>query len=235
MNEAFQKLSFTLVEKNSSREIVLPVRRMIIAGWTGRYADAMEAHISELEKLGVARPERTPMFYRVAASLLTNAQVIEVSGSASSGEVEFFVTRIEDNFWMGVASDHTDRKAEIYGVALSKQMCGKPVGKQLWRLDDVKDHWDQIQLRSYAINNKDKILYQDGTVAAMLPIEQLLEMFRSEDDQGGIGSGDFMMCGTLPAIGGVRGADTFLVEMIDPVLDRHMAHKYGIKALPVAG
>ncbi len=235
MNEAFQNLSFTLVEGNRTKDVVLPVRRMIIAGWTGRHADAMEAHIKELEKLGVTRPERTPMFYRVAASLLTNAEAIEVSGSASSGEVEFFVTRIDGDFWVGVASDHTDRKAEVYGVALSKQMCGKPVGKKLWRLNDVKDHWDQLQLRSYAINNKDKRLYQEGTVAAMLPIEQLLEMFRSEDDQGGIGSGDFMMCGTLPAIGGVRGADTFLVEMIDPVLDRRMAHEYGIKVLPVAG
>ncbi len=56
------------------------IDNLVIAGWTGRNQEAMEKHIRELEELGVARPKTTPIFYRVAASLLTTADAIQVSG-----------------------------------------------------------------------------------------------------------------------------------------------------------
>ena len=56
------------------------VSSFVIIGWTGRDPAAMEADIVELEKLGVKRPASTPIFYRGAASLLTQAPEIEVVG-----------------------------------------------------------------------------------------------------------------------------------------------------------
>src|SRR5262245_15228156 len=66
-----------------------PIEQLVIAGWTGRYPAAVEQHIRELEELGVPRPKRTPIFYRVGAALLTTAEEIQVVGDDSSGEVEF--------------------------------------------------------------------------------------------------------------------------------------------------
>jgi hypothetical protein len=40
---------------------------------------------------------------------------------------------MQDGFWLGVGSDHTDRNAETIGIALSKQLCAKVVGQTLWR------------------------------------------------------------------------------------------------------
>ena len=102
----------------------------MIAGWTGRNVEALEKHIRELEALGVKRPKSTPIFYRVAADLLTNAGAIEVLGDHSSGEVEFVLLSLTDGLWVAVGSDHTDRKAEAIGVSLSKQMCAKPISRQ---------------------------------------------------------------------------------------------------------
>lgn len=235
MAEFVQEQTFRLIEDDNIRTVKLPVKRMIIAGWTARNVEAMEAHIQELEALGVKRPERTPTFYRVSASLLANTPKIEVCGLASSGEVEFFITRIDGEYWIGAGSDHTDREAETHGVALSKQMCGKPIGSELWRLSDISDHWDELQLRSYAINDGVKTLYQDGHVTAMRPVEELLSMFQAEDDLNGIEEGDYMMCGTLPAIDGVRGAEKFAFELTDPILNRCIVHEYEIIPLPVAG
>jgi hypothetical protein len=110
------------------------IKHLVIAGWTGRDQTALEAHIRELEALGIARPKSTPIFYRVAASLLTSADRIEVIGADSSGEVEVIVYALADGMWLGLGSDHTDRKAEAIGVTLSKQMCAKPVSALLWRL-----------------------------------------------------------------------------------------------------
>ena len=58
----------------------------------------------------------------------------------SSGEIEPVIVAMTDGLWLTIGSDHTDRKAEAQGVALSKQLCAKPVGKDLWRLDEVVGH-----------------------------------------------------------------------------------------------
>ena len=49
-------------------------------------------------------------------------------GPDTSGEVEPVVVALADGLWIGLGSDHTDRKAETMGIALSKQLCGKVMG-----------------------------------------------------------------------------------------------------------
>lgn len=228
-------LTFTLTSPAGSTARDVTVRRAVIAGWTARDHAAMEAHIAELEELGVARPARTPIFYRVAASRITRADRIEAIGRASSGEVEFCLVNIDGDIWVGIGSDHTDREAEAQGVTLSKQLCDKPVAGELWRLDEVSPHWDSLELTAHALIGGDRTLYQQGPVTAMLAPERLLELFAAEDDQGGLGPGDVMMCGTLPAIGGVRAATRFEFALTDAVAGRRMSHGYDIVELPIEG
>ena len=94
------------------------VKQLVIAGWTGRDVNALEAHIRELEAIGVRRPKSTPIFYRASASLLTSDDSIEVVGEHSSGEVEVVVFALDDGAWIGVGSDHTDRKLETTQVRI---------------------------------------------------------------------------------------------------------------------
>ncbi|HEX6297949.1 MAG TPA: DUF2848 domain-containing protein [Burkholderiales bacterium] len=201
------------------------VSELVIAGWTGRDQAALHKHIRELEALGVKPPKTTPIFYRVAASLLTTAGEIEVSGPDSSGEVEFVLIKEDSGLRVAVGSDHTDRKAETVGVSLSKQLCAKPVSPESWRYDEVKPHWERLVLRSWA----DGELYQEGPVTAMRAPEDLLQRF------GGLRSGWAMFCGTLAAKGGIRPAARFTMELEDPVLKRKLSHEYAIKVLPVEG
>jgi hypothetical protein len=201
------------------------IRELVIAGWTGRDEAALKKHIRELEEIGVKPPKTTPIFYRVAASLFTFADEIEVSGPDTSGEVEFVLVRTDHELRVMVGSDHTDRKAETIGVSLSKQLCAKPVSAESWRYDEVKPHWEKLMLRSWA----DGQLYQEGPVTAMRSPEDLLERF------GGLKSGWAMFCGTLAAKGGIRPAQTFAMELEDPVLKRSLRHEYRIKVLPVEG
>src|SRR5262245_12741182 len=111
------------------------IRDLVIAGWTGRNVEALEKHIREREALGVKRRKSSPIVYRVAADLLTTRSGIEVLGQGSSGEVEFVLFALADGLWVGLGSDHTDRKAEAIGVSLSKQMCAKPIAAKAWRYD----------------------------------------------------------------------------------------------------
>ena len=160
-----------------ARPFLAEIEHLVIAGWTGRDAAAVEAHIAELERLGVKRPKTAPIFYRVAASLLTAAPLIEVAGPASSGEVEPVMLSLADGLWVGVGSDHTDRAAEAVGVTLSKQMCAKPISAALWRYDEVAPHWDALVLRSWATIGGARRLYQEGAVAALRPPAELMARY----------------------------------------------------------
>src|SRR5947209_17731226 len=138
------------------------ISHLVIAGWTGRDQGALEAHIRELQALGIARPKTTPIFYRVAASLLTTADAIQVIGADSSGEVECIVYALGDGLWLGLGSDHTDRKAEAIGVTLSKQMCGKAVRPVPRRFADVAAHWERLVLLAFVSRDGKRRLYQEG-------------------------------------------------------------------------
>src|SRR5258708_13529371 len=143
------------------------LRQAVIAGWTGRDAEAVEKHIKELEVLGVKRPATTPIFYRVGAARLTIEESIEVLGEKSSGEVEFVLLRTQGALWVGTGSDHTDREVEAYGVSVSKQMCEKPIAPLFWPFADISAHWDRLMLRSYATIGGVRALSQQVPVATM--------------------------------------------------------------------
>jgi len=205
---------------------------LVIAGWTGRNVEALEAHIKELEAIGVKRPKSVPIFYRVAYSLMTTASSIEVMADKSSGEVEFVLYALKDGLWLGVGSDHTDRKAETVGVTLSKQLCAKPVGATLWRYDEVKPHWDKLKLRSYVPDGAKRRLYQEGPVTNMRSPEELIKLYTGGDK---LKPGTAMFCGTFAVHGEISYSGTFDMKLEDPVLGRKLTHGYKIVSLPDEG
>ena len=120
--------------------LALDIERLIIAGWTGRDRDAV------------------PTFYPLAAQLLTTADVLEVPRDDSSGETEFVLLQGPDALYIGIGSDHTDRKVEAYDVTVSKQMCAKPMGREVWRFDEVADHWDALEMRCWRVREGQRAL-----------------------------------------------------------------------------
>jgi hypothetical protein len=210
------------------KSISMKIEHLVIAGWTGRDEAALKKHIRELEEIGVKPPKTTPIFYRVAASLLTLEKDIEVSGPDTSGEVEFVLVNAGNALRIAVGSDHTDRKAETIGVSLSKQLCAKPVSTESWSYDEVKPHWNRLILRSYIQEKGGKVLYQEGTVDHMRSPEDLLSRYPLQP-------GSAMFCGTFAAKGGIRPSSSFEMELEDPVLKRKIVHSYRIRELPVEG
>ncbi|MGJ5133536.1 DUF2848 domain-containing protein [Bradyrhizobium oligotrophicum] len=210
----------------------ITLNRLVIAGWTGRDPVARDKHIAELEELGIPRPATTPIYYEVAASRLTTSDSIEVSGGDSSGEVEFVLVQAGGRLFVGVGSDHTDRKVETYNITVSKQMCDKPVAPELWLVDDVAAHWDRLMLRAYATISGERVLYQEGALSGMLAP---FDLIARRDGEAGLPEGTAMFGGTFAARGGIRPADRFDFELVDPVLNRAIRHGYAIEQLAIAG
>ena len=138
----------------------------------------------------------------------------------------------QGRIFVGTGSDHTDRKVETYSVTVSKQMCEKVMAPILWELEDVAAHWDRMILRAHAWIGGKRVLYQEGTLDHMLPVEELIRR--------GFGGKRFpdgcaMFGGTFAAIGGIRPASRFEFELEDPVLKRSIRHGYDVMELPVLG
>jgi Protein of unknown function (DUF2848) len=225
-------LAFTVDAQGTTTPLTLAIDQAVIAGWTGRDPAARDKHIAELEAIGIARPVTTPIYYRVSARRITTADSIEVSGNDSSGEVEFVLIGWQGRVFVGLGSDHTDRKVETYSVTVSKQMCDKVMAPVLWELEEVAGHWDQMILRSYAWIDGARVLYQEGTLDGMLSVADLIS--RGFGGKG-LPDGCAMFGGTFAAKGGIRPASRFEYELEDPVLKRSVRHAYDVIALPVLG
>jgi hypothetical protein len=226
------EIAFTLDAKGTKTPLALSITQGVIAGWTGRDPVARDHHIAELAAIGIAPPATTPIYYRCSARRFTTDTSIECTGTDSSGEVEFVLIGGKGRIFVGVGSDHTDRKVETYNITVSKQMCDKPVAPVLWDFAEVEGHWDQIVLRSYAMIDGARVLYQEGTLSGMLPVAELIK-------KGFYGAalpeGTAMFGGTFAAQGGIRPATRFDYEIEDPVLKRKIASGYDIVTLPVVG
>lgn len=187
-------LRFTVV--GSEQVLQVPLRRLVIAGYTARDQAAVQAHIDELAHIGVPPPPRVPMFYEVPAGLATTAPTISVRGSETSGEVEPVLVRSGADLYLGLGSDHTDREVEKRDVAESKASAPKPVSGQVLAFDRAADTWDGIEVTC----RLDGEVYQQGRLSAMLHPTALLEQL--SDAGEALTDGALMFCGTLPLLSG---------------------------------
>jgi hypothetical protein len=216
--------------KGAVEKIVIEIGDLVIAGWTGRDVAALNHHIEELKALGVMPPSNVPIYYRVGAHLLTQAPIVQVLGEDSSGEVEPVLIAAAGRLWVTIGADHTDRKVESYSIAVSKQMCAKPVGTVAWRFEEVEPHWDRLVLRSYIEEGGKRVMYQEGPLARIREPRGLIGGWQGNPR---LPEGVAMFLGTMPAIGAIRPSQRFEMELEDPVLGRKLSHGYRVQSLPV--
>lgn len=209
----------------------IAIDRLIIAGWAGRDAEGVAHHIRELEALGVTAPSTVPCYYPLAAALLTHDDVIEVPRADSSGEVEAVLLETPQGLLVAIGSDHTDRKVEAYDVTVSKQMCAKPISRDVWRFDEVADHWDSLIARCWRTLDGKRELYQEGPMTTLRDPRELARNYAGRES---LPAGTAMFCGTQPVIGQLGYGEEFAFELHDPILNRSLHLSYKVAVLAVA-
>lgn len=209
---------------------IVSVDRLVNCGYTGRDETAVRSHIEELEAEGIPAPDRFPTVYAKPAHLLTTSAGIEVAGERTSGEAEFAIVVADDETLIAAGSDHTDRELERESIPLSKLVCPNVMGTEAWRLDDVIDHWDALELRSWTERDGERVRYQDASVDQIKPPTELVELVdgrtTGELADMAVFSGsvatrtDELVCG-----------DRFEVELYDPELDRRLTCEYDVSVI----
>lgn len=202
---------------------------VIVAGFTGRNAGELRDHIAELEKEGVAAPPEVPSFYVLSPSTLIQDDSLPVAHPGTSGEAEIALLIDGERAFVTLASDHTDRKAEVLDIGLAKRACPKPLARSAWRLADVAAHWDMLELRSWIEEDGEKRAYQQGVAGSMLHPDELLARMRFVRKPRSYA----LLTGTVPVIGGIRASGRFWAELANPRSRRTIDLEYQVRVLDV--
>jgi len=154
------------------------------AGYTGRDQKAVMAHIKELEILGVPAPQKVPAMYWIDPERVSTSKTLYVIGKKTSGEVEFFFVKDKnDEAYVTIGSDHTDREIEKESISKAKQMCSKIIAENCWKVSDIRDHWDDIIISAKIKeeNNSPEIPYQEGPLIKILLPEELERICKQDN------------------------------------------------------
>jgi len=204
--------------------------RMVNAGYVGRNQDEVRRHIEELAAKGIPGPKKIPTLYPVISRGLLMDPLVEVYGDETSGEIEYvLLVENENRVLVGVGSDHTDRHLEETDIPRAKQICPNIMGRQVWLLSDVEDHWDDLMIRSRVVSDGEEVLYQEGRLGLLMGPRDLMAFVRSV-----IGPLDntVIFSGTLGTLaGGFVFGQRFLAELIDERLGRRLAFEYDVRKL----
>jgi len=219
-------IRFTL--EPTGREIDFTPARVIIAGYTGRNQGEVRAHVRELAAQGIPAPAEIPTIFRTTLDRLTVADEIEVVGGRTAGEAEVVLLVKGEDIWVAIGSDHTDRELEKIDIPASKQVCPKPVSREVWRHADVRERWDDLILRSWVGESGREQLYQEGRMASLLRPEDLLALLRRR--LGKLVDGAAVYTGTIPLIGGAFvSKQHFEAELFDDAAGRSLRCIYRIR------
>jgi hypothetical protein len=205
---------------------------IINAGYTGRNQTAVQAHIDELRKEGIPAPDKTPTYFVKFIDKMTQNESFEVLDETDhSGEGEFVLLFEKNQIYVGVGSDHTDRKLEIIDIPKAKQIYPNTISKDLWNLSDVINHWDEIILRSWVSLDGKKTLFQESALSAMLDANDLIKRVQELLVDPLNTQGLVIYSGTVASLFSLSYSSYFETELDDPVQNRKITSKYNMKCV----
>ena len=202
-------------------------------GFTMRDEAKMQAHLEECYKLGIKELicERPPLVMPISSWAVLTDNHIGVQRPKTSGEVEI-VTIVDENdeVFVSVGSDHTDRSLETIDIPWSKQVAPNVVAPQMWRWNDVKDHWDDIHMESWVIDQGETVKYQEAMVNEFWTPAEMVQGLR--DSVTRVAGANILFSGTVVSIGEkLRFAESWTIKITDPVLNRVIEHTYTVDVL----
>ena len=225
------KIDLMLENKQERRQLTFNYSRMINAGYVGKNQEEVRRHIEELAAKGIPGPKSIPVLFPVVCRALTTDSVIEVYGSETSGEVEYVLCVVsEDEVYVGLGSDHTDRHLEETDIPRSKQICPNLMSRTVWPLAEVAEHWDDLLMSASVVKNAETIRYQEGRLGLLLNPAELMAFVKSK--VGGPLQNLIIFSGTMGTLTGefVFG-ESFSAELIDEKTDRRLEISYDVKPL----
>ncbi len=225
------KLELVLENKQGRRELTFSYSRMVNAGYVGKNQEEVRRHIEELAAKGIPGPKSVPVLYPVVCNMLSLDPAIEVYGNETSGEVEYVLCVVtEDEVYVGLGSDHTDRHLEETDIPRAKQICPNLMGRTVWPLEEVESHWDDLLITASVEKDGKDTLYQEGRLGLLMNPAELMSFVKSKIP--GPLENLIIFSGTMGTLTGefVFGRK-FSTGLIDEKLNRRLEISYAVRPL----
>ena len=225
------KLELVVESSRGRREFAFSYSRMVNAGYVGKNQEEVRRHIEELAAKGIPGPQSVPVLFPVVATMLSLDSAIEVYGGETSGEVEYVLCIVdEDEVYVGLGSDHTDRHLEESDIPRSKQICPNLMGRTVWPLKEVEGHWDDLLITADVTKDGSNIRYQEGRLGLLLNPAELMSFVKRKIP--GSLKNLVLFSGTLGTLTGeFVFSRKFSAALIDEKLDRRLDMGYEIHPL----
>ena len=219
----------------SSRSVI--VRKLCFGRYCGR-DPASSTRWLETKRLEGFAVHAAPDICRTSSFLLTNDYAIEVQGPRTYGEVEIVAIIDKGEVLISVGSDHDDVSLEtmwtetlgkVYDSAKTKQMCPSVIASDAWLYADIRDHWNELGLRSWVTLEGERALYQDFVLGRLMDLEYHFQSSPWLREDGVVFFGGSAV--SLPDMPSNAHAPDFHLEAHDPVLNRTISHSYEVRCL----
>lgn len=219
--------SYFVTFSEEGTERTFAISTVTCIGYSGRNQDKVQEHIEELAEIGVPRPAIVPTLFPQRLSAVNTRGDIEVLGTQTSGEIEpvLIFGADETELYLTVGSDHTDRDLETVDIAKSKQVCDKPLSKEIWPVNEALNHWDKIEVKTELLINGEWQTYQNHDLSAILPVEDIIAHLKKHHMP--LHNAVYYI-GTVPLLQDFTFADRYVMTLHDPVLKRTLALNYNV-------
>jgi len=219
------------INGNPNELLKFEVKKIVNAGYTGRNQEEVQKHIDELKEKGIPAPDETPTYFAKFNDRIIQDETIEVLDETDhSGEAEYVLLCTETEIYVASGSDHTDRKLEEEDIPKAKQVYPNTISKDVWRLSEVKDYWDQIILRSWVEHEGQKVVFQEAPLAALLDPEDLMARVKKIVDLPSL-TGMIIYSGTVAAKVDVDYSPYFVAELEDPKRNVKLISSYSLEPI----
>lgn len=196
--------------------------------------DVLESQLAKMADAGVNRPSELPTIVPKPAHLITTRETIQVNEANTAGEAEFVLFPEADRTYVGVGNDHKDRDLEREAMHKANSSCPSVVSDHVWVLEEIRDHWDSLVLRSWVEVDGELQEHQRATLEQFMEPETIIECVdrrTSEPSRGtAIWSGtvgvDEAAIDPFPSV--VPGS-FYIIQLYDPILDRRLIGHYEIQ------
>jgi len=221
-----------IVEGVAPKKLKFEVKKFLNMGRTARDVSQIQKHIEELKKAGIASVlTGIPLYFPKLPDRITSDDTIYVlPNSKTCGEVEYVILIDQDEIYVTVGSDHSDRELEKQSIPYAKHICRNVIAPKVWLYRDVKENWDDIVMRAWVEADGQRKLYQETKLVTMLRPEEVIEKVKNRvvgDLQGMV-----IFAGTPPIIEGKFSFHSrFEMEMLDERGGRSIRWAYSTKPL----
>lgn len=194
--------------------------------------EELEEQVNQMNESGVSKQEDLPFIVPKPNNLITTDNVVQVNSSDTAGEAEFVLFPTDEDVYVGVGNDHKDYALAPRAMHKANSTCPSVVSDELWMLDEIRDHWDDLELSSWAEVDSTLEKYQQASLGRFMPPETLLERIKKRTTKPL--SGTAIWSGTV----GQDGVDPFptvissgfyAIQLYDPVLDRRLYTHYEVQ------